>query len=433
MFVLQTQVTANLKARLRKAEADLQLSHSKQQHMQLQLDSANAQNSSFAEELESAIHSNAQLEAECNAEREQCTQAKAECAHLERELHSAVQSQEALQQVVQELQATLETVKHQAHDLPSPSHTAHTVEAGTHGSTHKQTHQTLSTSANDSAAEADPSVVAALQQQVLELRAISAHLEHCQQQAQLQELEQPHGSRQQSGRAAACLQQSCIDRTCSAHHQHLHMPLRHSCKAAQAHTLPSQSQSVCQSPASCSYVHDTIRAHHGMQHCSDDKCWCGRPKRGNMPVLSTPMRHNQSYAVAADPKSAIAPDMLHSFRPSRPRDRYLSDVACRSRQQKVCSHVFPWYCLTAKCCCVVHAKCAYPPCMRTCSQCCTTCSVLSSLQSTISSRAKFYCTVQVSAYSTHRPYSSTVHTSKQLEARSLQLVPQQSFAGVEMT
>ena len=318
------QVTANLKARLQKTEADLQLAHSKQQHMQLQLDSATAESSPLVEELESAMHSNAHLESECKAEREECIQAKSDCAQLEAELQSAVSHQEALQRIVQELQAALETVKDQTQCSPSPSYTAHTVEAGSmHGAMHTQQvqAQTPSSSAYDSAAEASPSVIAALQQQVLELRAISAHLDQCEQQAHSQRLDLSHSNRQQARQSTPPLQQGFVDRTSSLH-QHQHMSFRHSCRPlhGQAPRQGIPSQSASQSPASCSQVHETIRAHHGLQHSTDHKCWCGRPKRGGASVLSTPVRQGLSDAVHAvkPPRTALP---VYSSSLARPYDR----------------------------------------------------------------------------------------------------------------
>lgn len=320
------QVTANLKVRLQKVEADLQLAHSKQQHMQLQLDSATAESSPLVEELESAMHSNAHLESECKAEREQCIQAKSDCAQLKAELQSAVRHQEALQRIVRELQAALETVKDQTQRSPSPSYTAHTVEAGSmHGAMHTQQMQAQrpSSSAYDSAAEASPSVIAALQQQVLELRAISAHFDQYEQQAQSQRLDLSHSSRQQAGQSTPPLQQGFVDRTSSLHqHQHQHLSFRHSCRSlhGQAPRQGSPSQSACQSPASCSQVHETIRAHHGLQHSTDHKCWCGRPKRGGASVLSTPVRQGLSDAVHAvkPPRTALP---VYSSSLARPYDR----------------------------------------------------------------------------------------------------------------
>lgn len=327
------QVIATLKARLQKAEADLHLSHSKQQHMQLQLDSATAQSSTLADELESAMHSNAQMESLCKAEHEQCTQAKADCAQLERELHAAMHNQKALQLIVQELQATLATVKGQTQHSPSQSFTAHSVDAvSTSEHMHRQAQHRPSTTQYDTATEVSPSVVAALQQQVLELRAISAHLDQCQQQAGSQRLGTPHSTRQQSGQEAALLQYGHADRTSTVHGQQ-DTPLSHICKPLRAGPLrqPGPHQSSCISPASCSHVHETIRAHNGMQHSTDDKCWCGRPKRGTASVFSTPLRpgHPDDVHAAAMPKVPLAPLSVYSSKPARAHDRYALSISTR--------------------------------------------------------------------------------------------------------
>lgn len=62
------QTSSNLKARLQRAEVELQVDHSKQQHLQLQLDSATAESSALAGELESELDNVAQLVAESQEE-----------------------------------------------------------------------------------------------------------------------------------------------------------------------------------------------------------------------------------------------------------------------------------------------------------------------------------------------------------------------------
>lgn len=62
------QTSSTLKARLQRAEVELQLGHSKQQHLQLQLDSATAESSALAGELESELDNVAQLVAESQEE-----------------------------------------------------------------------------------------------------------------------------------------------------------------------------------------------------------------------------------------------------------------------------------------------------------------------------------------------------------------------------
>ena len=283
---LSLQVSANLRARMQKAEADLQVAHSKQQHIQLQLDSAHAERSALHQELESAMQGSSQTKSALKAEQLQRLQAQANCAQLQDELHSSVHSHEALLQTVQELQVALAIVKQQT----SPCHTSHTLRANNHDSTQRHTprhsqHRPESTSYG-SASEVSPSggVVAALQQQVLELRAISAHLDQCHQQAERQGLLLTQGRTSGSVQGGECLQQGCIDRTRMSQSQ----PFRHSCSEHHSHLSQHSvlSPSVCQSPASCSHVHESIRAHHGMQHSTDDQCWCGRPKRGVTSVLS---------------------------------------------------------------------------------------------------------------------------------------------------
>lgn len=74
VLILLVQTSANLKARVRRAEAGLETSLSCQQHLQLHLDSANAQTSALSQELESEVQNNAELVAECKAQRSDCLQ-----------------------------------------------------------------------------------------------------------------------------------------------------------------------------------------------------------------------------------------------------------------------------------------------------------------------------------------------------------------------
>ena len=62
------QTCSTLKARLQRAEVELQVGHSKQQHLQLQLDSATAESSALAGEVESELENVAQLVAESQEE-----------------------------------------------------------------------------------------------------------------------------------------------------------------------------------------------------------------------------------------------------------------------------------------------------------------------------------------------------------------------------
>ena len=68
MFLSCLQTSSNLKARLQRAEAELQVGHSKQQHLQLQLNSVTAESSALAGELECELDNVAQLVAESQEE-----------------------------------------------------------------------------------------------------------------------------------------------------------------------------------------------------------------------------------------------------------------------------------------------------------------------------------------------------------------------------
>ena len=70
------QASANLQTRLHRAEAQLEVGYSKQQHLQLQLDSAAAERSALTGELETELDNVAQLVAECKEEHSQRLQVK---------------------------------------------------------------------------------------------------------------------------------------------------------------------------------------------------------------------------------------------------------------------------------------------------------------------------------------------------------------------
>lgn len=67
-------MSASLKARLQKAEAELQVGVSHQQHLQVHLDSAATHNSALSQELEVELQNNAELASECKAHQLHCIQ-----------------------------------------------------------------------------------------------------------------------------------------------------------------------------------------------------------------------------------------------------------------------------------------------------------------------------------------------------------------------
>lgn len=237
------------------------------------------------------MRSSAQAKSALKAQQLQHLHSHSNCEHLQEELQSSVSSQQALRQTVQELQTALAVVK----DQTSPRHTTYMLAPNHEHSMHRQTPRQVDQQPvsvlHGNVSEVSPSggVVAALQQQVLELRAISAHLEQYQQHQALT----PTEERQSASTRDTANLHGCVDRTNTSQRP----GFRHSCSSAQHSPLPQHeplSQSVCQSPASCSHVHQSIRAHHGMQHSTEDKCWCGRPKRGPTSILSTPMQQIQT-------------------------------------------------------------------------------------------------------------------------------------------
>ena len=72
------QASAGLKARLQKTELELEIGQSKQQHLQLQCDSAAADSSALAQELEAELDNIAQLVHECKEEHSLRLQARSD-------------------------------------------------------------------------------------------------------------------------------------------------------------------------------------------------------------------------------------------------------------------------------------------------------------------------------------------------------------------
>ena len=58
-------MSASLKAKLQKAEAELEVGVSHQRHLQVHLDSAATHNSALSQELEVELQNNAELASEC--------------------------------------------------------------------------------------------------------------------------------------------------------------------------------------------------------------------------------------------------------------------------------------------------------------------------------------------------------------------------------
>jgi glucose-6-phosphate-specific signal transduction histidine kinase len=67
-------MSASLKARLQKAEAELEVGVSHQRHLQVHLDSAATHNSALSQELEVELQNNAELASECKAHQSHCIQ-----------------------------------------------------------------------------------------------------------------------------------------------------------------------------------------------------------------------------------------------------------------------------------------------------------------------------------------------------------------------
>ena len=67
-------MSASLKARLQKAEADLEVGISHQRHLQVHLDSAATHNSALSQELEVELQNHAELASECKVHQSHCIQ-----------------------------------------------------------------------------------------------------------------------------------------------------------------------------------------------------------------------------------------------------------------------------------------------------------------------------------------------------------------------
>lgn len=265
-----------------------------------------------------------------------CAQAQSEVAQLQSQLQDAVIQQEALQQALHDMQSTIAVLRDQIQQQAM---------ASTHSNAYAQpgTRQRDDSSAMQQLTQVFPAsgLVQALQQQVEDLRKLSACLSDSQQQQQhlKHQLTQSvsldrtmHHSRDMAGPRGGLAE---------AHGGMARSPrglsasgarLKHDCmmpppgpRSVPNRRLPMSSYA---SPASHPDPHltDVIKAlHHTRQSTADttadDKCWCGRPKKlTGSTVNSTPSKRGTAGTI--DVVSSIARQQRANIHtPSRLPDR----------------------------------------------------------------------------------------------------------------
>lgn len=269
-----------------------------------------------------------------------CAQAQSEVAQLQSQLQDAVTQQEALQQALHDMQSTTATLRDQIQQQ---------AQAGSHDAdAHPQpgNQQRGSSDAKQQLSQTTPAsaLVQALQQQVEDLKELSACLSDSQQQRQLKhqlcqsvsldrsvrhsracgDVAGPRG-----GLAEACGGMARSARGLSASDA----GLKHDCmmplpgpRSVPNRRLPMSSYA---SPASQPDPHltDVIKAHHpphqsAAETAAGDKCWCGRPKKLTGSTVSTPSNDYHGTAKTANGVSSAAGHHSASVHtPSRFPDR----------------------------------------------------------------------------------------------------------------
>ena len=235
-----------------------------------------------------------------------CAQDQSEVAQLQSQLQGAVTQQEALQQALNDMQSTIAVLRDQVQQqAQAGTHDADAYpQPGNHEKGSSNTMQQLSQAAPATA------LVQALQQQVADLKELSACLSTSQQQRHLKhqlsqsvsldkpvhhdtargEIGGPHG-----GLAEAHGGMARSPRGLSA----AGAGLKHDCmmpppgpRSVPNRRLPMSSYA---SPASQPDPHltDVIKAHHpsrqsAAETAAGDKCWCGRPKKLTGLTVNTP-------------------------------------------------------------------------------------------------------------------------------------------------
>ena len=227
-------------------------------------------------------------------------QAQSEVAQLQEQLRAAMTQQEALHKALHDMQATIAVLRDQIQNQADRS--AYPEAAQDNGLLHERAVNDVGHMASPSTSE----LVQALQQQVTDLKAISFFLDDCQHQQQPRQpvlrsasLGSQHSGSRNSARGGSILHGS------SAQKHECMMP------PPPPRSLPSRRlpMSAYASPIGGTQSHqtDTIKAHHSLRHSasgaaaaagasSSDTCWCGRPKKMNGSVVSTPVRQFGSGA-----------------------------------------------------------------------------------------------------------------------------------------
>ena len=232
-----------------------------------------------------------------------CVQAESEVSQLQTQLQDAVIQQEALHHALQDLQSTIAVLRQQIQQQ---------AETQAYASDDRQlsTSQQKGSKAMQASTHASSAcgLVQTLQQQVTDLRALSASLQNSQQQQHIAPLASLHssGARNRSLRDmpgqcinAAGVHEDMIGNTRGVSASYADQ--KHDCMMSPPvrRSLPSRRlpMSAYASPASqsASHVTDAIKAHRSVRHsaadaATGDKCWCGRPKKLTGSTASTPSR-----------------------------------------------------------------------------------------------------------------------------------------------
>ncbi len=89
-------MSASLKARLQKAEAELEVGVSRQRHLQVHLDSAATHNSALSQELEVELQNNAEMASECKVHQAHCIQVTTAFDSIVMTAHCTLSEQQSL-------------------------------------------------------------------------------------------------------------------------------------------------------------------------------------------------------------------------------------------------------------------------------------------------------------------------------------------------
>ena len=235
-----------------------------------------------------------------------CVQAESEVAQLQTQLQDAVTQQEALRHALQDLQSTIAVLRQQIQQQ---------AETQAYASDDRQvpSKQQKGSKATQVATHDSPAfgLVQALQQQVTDLRALSACLQDSHRQYHTAPLSSLHssGAHNRVNRDTPAAYSDTAEAyenivgsmsargvlASQTDQKHDCMMLPPSRRSFPSRRLP---MSAYASPASQSASHltDSIKAHRAVRQSSavdaapGDKCWCGRPKKVTGSTANTPSR-----------------------------------------------------------------------------------------------------------------------------------------------